>query len=181
MNSSLFSICFQTDTSLTTEYTDLTPSNSSGASGNGTPNKDVFTISTLLNTNIQLIPNHRIEYIKEEYKIDFPHIKLWFFDINTNIDTNFEKYVCTILFINGVYGIHYVCNTDHYSIRQLKQYIVDNVIPNYKLYKKNDGEKNHDEDKNDNDKNNDYEFNLLINTFDFLGKTKSSVYDTISI
>lgn len=176
MNSSLFSICFQTDTSITTDTTVLTPTHSSGASGNGTPNKDIFTISTLLNTNIQFIPNHRLKYVKKEYKIDFPHIRLWFFNINTNIDTDFEKYVCVILFINDVYGIHYVCNTDHYSIRQLKQYIVDNVIPNYKLYKKNDGDKNNDENKN-----NDYEFNLLINTFDFLGKTKSSVYETISI
>ena len=179
MNSSLFSICFQTDTSLTTdttEDTDLTPTHSSGASGNGTPNKDIFTISTLLDTNIELISNDRIKYLIEEYKINLPHINLWFFDINTNIDTDFEKYVCVILFINDVYGIHYVCNTDHYSIRQLKVYILDNVIPNYKLYKKNDNDKNDGEDKI-----NDYKFNLLINTFDFLGKTKSSVYETISI
>ena len=181
MNSSLFSICFETDTSLITEHTVMTQKNSYGASGIGIPNKDAFTLSTLLNIKTQIIPNIRIENLQEDYKLNFPHIKLWFFDINKNIDTDFDKFVCTILFINGVYGIHYVCNTDNYTIKQQKQYILENVIPNYKLYKKNDGENNDGVTNDDEDKNNEYKFNLLINSFDSVGKTKSSVYETISI
>lgn len=174
MNSSLFSICFETDTTLiSTSEKNIIITKTSGASGYPIPNKDVFIISTLLNTKIQIIPNNRIALLQDYYKINFPHIKLWMFDINKNIDTNtdFEKLVCVILFINDVYGIHYVCNIDHYTIRQLKQYIVENVIPNYKLY---DHIYNNDA-KNDNK----YKFILLINTFESNGKTKTSDYKTI--
>jgi len=170
MNSRLFSICFETDTTLdlfnekdTLLLDELNTFGASGALGHPIPNKDVFTISTLLNTKIQIIPNNRIADLQDYYKINFPHIKLWFFDIN--IIHNFDKCVCIILFINGVYGIHYVCNIDNYSIRQQKQYITDIVIPNYKLYKHT---------QNNDDK---YEFNLLINTFDSNGNTKTSTYE----
>ena len=169
MNSSLFSICFETYTKLDSfnekDTLLLDELNYSGASSHGLPNKDIFTISTLLNTKIQIIPNNRIADLQEDYKINFPHIKLWIYDINKNINTNFEKLGCIILFINGVYGIHYVCNIDNYSIKQQKHYITDIVIPNYKLYK-------HTKNNDDND-----EFNLLINTFDTNGNTKSSVYE----
>jgi hypothetical protein len=172
MNSSFFTICFITDTTLDDLSNKkntllLDELNDSGASGNGIPNKDIFTISTLLNTKIQIIPNNRIADLQKDYKINFPHIKLWIFDINKNIDTNFEKLGCIILFINAVYGIHYVCNIDNYTIKQQKQYITDIVIPNYKLYKHT---------QNNDDK---YEFNVLINTFDSNGNTKTSVYETI--
>ena len=112
----------------------------------------------------KIISNKIIDTLSEEYKLYLPHLKIWFYDINKDINTNtnFEKLVCIMLFINGVYGIHYVCNIDHYSIRQLKQYISDNVIPNYKLYTR-------DNDKTD--------FRLLINTFDSNGNTKTSTYE----
>ena len=166
MNSNLFSICFETDTKLDLSNEKdtllLDKLNDSGASSHGLPNKDIFTISTLLNMKIKIISNDIIDTLTKEYKINFPHIKLWFYDINKNIDTNFEKLVCIILFINSVYEIHYVCNIDHYSIRQQKQYIVENVIPNYKLYIRN---------------NDTTEFRLLINTFDTNGNTKTSTYE----
>ena len=172
MNSSLCSICFETDTSLisTSENDidiDIDISNTSGASGHTIPNKDAFTLSNIVNLNTRIIPNHRIEHLQDYYKIHFPSIKLWLYDINKNINTNtnFEKLSCIILFINSVYGLHYVCNTDNYSIKQQKQYILENVIQNYKLYKHT---------QNNDDK---YEFNFLINTFDSNGNTKTSVYE----
>ena len=178
MNSSLCSICFETDTSLisTSEINiDIDIDNTTGSSGHTIPNKDAFTLSNIVNLNTRIIPNHRIEHLQDYYKIHFPSIKLWLYDINKNINTNtnFEKLSCIILFINSVYGLHYVCNTDNYSIKQQKQYILENVIPNYKLY-------NHihtNDDKNDEKNDDKYEFMLLINTFDTNGKTKSSTYE----
>ena len=172
MTSSLFSVCFLTDTSLDTfnkKHTSLIDEvNTSGASSHGLPNKDVFTISTLLNMKIKIISNNIIDTLNKECKIYIPHLKLWFYDINpsiiTNIDTNFEKLVCIMLFINGVYSIHYVYNIDNYTINQQKQYIVENVITNYKLYTR------------DHHKNNITEFRLLINTFDCNGNTKTTDY-----
>ena len=168
MNSSLFSICFETDTTLVSfnekDISLLDTLNYSGASGYGIPNKDAFTISTLLNMKTKIILNKIIDTLSEEYKLYLPHLKIWFYDINKDININkdFEKLVCIMLFVNGVYGIHYVCNIDHYSIRQLKHYIVENVIPNYKLYTR------------DHHKNNITEFKLLINTFDSNGNTKTT-------
>ena len=178
MNSSLFSICFETDTTLiSTSENNIGITNNSGASGHPIPNKDAFTLSTILNlnTNTRLIHNNRIALLQDYYKIHFPTIKLWMFDINQNIDTNtdFEKLVCIILFINGVYGLHYVCHIDNYTIQQQKKYILENIIPNYKLYNCT-----HNNDaKNDNN----YEFILLINTFDSNGNTKTSDYENILI
>ncbi len=153
MNLSLFSICFLTDATLV-------------SSNNVLPNKDAFTTSTLLNMKTKIISNDIIDTLHKECKLYIPHIKLWMIDINpsiiTNIDTDFEKLVCIILFINGVYGIHYVCNTDNYTIEHQKQYIVENVIPNYKLYSRN---------------SNTTEFKLLINTFDSNGNTKTTEYE----
>ena len=61
MNSSLFSLCFETDTTLfSSSYKDtliLDESKDSGASGNGIPNKDAFTITNILNLNTRIIPN----------------------------------------------------------------------------------------------------------------------------
>ena len=183
MNSSLFSICFEIDTTLiSTSENNIgitNTSGASGASGHPIPNKDAFTLSTILNLNTRLIPNNRIALLQDYYKIHFPTIKLWMFDINKNIDTttDFEKLVCIILFINGVYGLHYVCHIDNYTIQQQKKYILDNVIPNYKLY-------NHihnTDAKNDAKNDNNYEFILLINTFESNGNTKTSDYENILI
>ena len=173
MNSSLFSICFVTDTSLDTfnkKHTSLLDEvNTSGAYSHGISNKDSFTTSTLLNMKTKIISNKFIDTLNKECKLYIPHVKLWFYDINpsiiTNINTDFEKLVCIILFINGVYSIHYVCNIDNYTINQQKQYIVENVITNYKLYTR------------EHDKNNITEFRLLINTFDSNGNTKTSTYE----
>ena len=111
-----------------------------------------------------------IDTLQEHYKLYLPTINLWIYDIKTsiitNIDIDLEKIVCIILFINGVYGIHYVCNIDNYTIKQQKQYIIENVIPKFKLYKHTQ---------------NNYEFTLLINTFDTNGKTKTSDYENITI
>ena len=172
MNTSLFSVCFLTDTSLDSfnkKNTSLIDElNYSGASSHGLPNKDAFTTSTLLNMKIQIIPNNIIDTLHKEYQTYLPHLKLWFYDINKdmNTNTNFDKLVCIMLFINGVYGIHYVCNIDNYTINQQKQYIVENVIPNYKLYSRY---------------NENTEFRLLINTFDSNGNTKTSIYSYVDI
>ena len=117
-----------------------------------------------VNIKTKIISNEIIDTLNKECQLYIPHIKLWFYDINKDINTNtdFQKLVCIILFINGVYGIHYVCNVDNYTIKQQKQYIVDNVIPNYKLRSIN---------------NNTTNFILLINTFDSNGNTKTSEYE----
>jgi hypothetical protein len=168
MNSSLFSVCFLTDTKVVSSNDKhillIDEFNYSGASSHGLPNKDAFTKSTLLNMKTKIISNNIIDTLNKECKLYIPHVKLWFYDINKdiNIDTDFEKLVCIILFINGVYGIHYVCNIDNYTITQQKQYIIENIISNYKLYSRN---------------SNTTEFRLLINTFDSNGNTKTSDYE----
>ena len=158
MNS--FSLWFETDTSIVLEKTDTIIS---GASGDTTiPNKDAFTISNILNLKTRITPNEMIDILHNEYNINYPNIKLWNYDIDYSLGNNFEKLVCTILFINGVYGIHYICNTDHYTINQQKQYILENVIPKYKLYSQTDNE-----------------YVLLINTFTNGGRSKTSIYENI--
>jgi len=172
-----FSICFETDktiiskTSLYT-HTKNEPtgvSSTSDASGGDTPNEYAFTTSNMLNIRTRIISNKLIQQYQENYYNTHPHfshIKLWVYDTNIHFDLDFDftKVVCIILFINGVYGIHYVVNTDNYTCKQQKQYILENVIPKYKLYRQTD-------DKS--------EYKLLINTFDSNGFTHTSTYENI--
>ena len=166
-----FSICFETDKTIRSKdalytYTEIEPIGAC-ASGGNILNKDAFTISNILNLKTRIISNKLISQHQDYYNTHFSNIKLWIYDMNIkfdiDIDIDITKIVCIILFINDVYGIHYVVNTDNYTIKQQKQYILENVIPKYKLYSQKD--------------NDDYV--LLINTFDSNGLTNTSTYETI--
>ena len=179
---SILSLCFETDTTKTsfdttinkyknktdalcTKYDPINTYDACGAYGDATlPNKDAFTISNMLNLRTRLIPNNIqfIEQYQEHIAITYPNIKLWVYDVNMHYDFDMCNIVCIILFINGVYGTHYVCNID--VIEEQKKYILENVITKYKLYTQN---------------NIKYEYVLLINTFDSNGKTETSTYETI--
>ena len=159
-NSHHYSICFETNTTIissTNKIQNKLPSPYSRACTNGTPNKDAFTLANILNMKIQIIPNKMIDTLQTNYKENFPHIKLWFFDINTetiNLETiNLENIVCIILFINGVYGLHFICQ-DNTQKEKIK-------IDIRKNYSQNDV------------------YILQINTFDAYGKTKTSDYEAI--
>jgi hypothetical protein len=167
---SSFSICFETDTEIISVNTKKRENKENketilselSATGTYINNKDAFTISNILNFKIRIIPDEIIDILQNENNINFRNIKLWNYDINCNLGNDFEKLVCIILFINGVYGIHYICNTDNYSITKQKQYILENILLNHKLYSQS---------------NNEYV--LLINTFNSDGRTKTSIYETI--
>jgi hypothetical protein len=170
---SSFSICFETDTTIisssksSNKDTNNITSGACGACGDDSlPNKDAFTQSNILNLKIRIIPNTMIENVQEHYKITYPHIKLWQFDINDSLGYDCEKLVCILLFINGVYGLHFMCTIN--TLDKQKHYILDTVIPKYKLY-------NH---KNNNYPDND-KYVLLINTFNSNGSTNTSVYEPI--
>jgi hypothetical protein len=170
---SLFSICFETDITVVPSSNRDRDTNKiiSGACGDDSiPNKDAFTQANILNLKTRIIPNTMIKDLQEHYNITFPHIKLWQFDINESLGEslgdNCEKLVCIILFINGVYGIHYISNID--TLNKQKQYILDTIISKYKLY----NYKN--ENYTDNDK-----YVLLINTFNSDGSTNTSIYEPI--
>ena len=92
MSSSLFSICFETDTTIfSTSIKDAKDSillddpENTGASGGNLPNKDAFTISNILNLKTQIIPSNMTDDLHEEYKIIFPNIKLWDYNIHNSI------------------------------------------------------------------------------------------------
>ena len=163
---SSYSLCFESDAMYVDYNNSIKENYSSGASSdNTTPNKDAFTISNIFNLRTRIIPTSMIETLQHNYTITNPNSKLWLYDIDV-VNTDFENLVCLILFINGVYGIHYVCNTNNYTITQQKQHILETVIPQFKLY----SQTNEECDFN-------FEYTLLINTFDSDGKTKTSTYD----
>ena len=177
MSSCLFSICFETDTTIfSTSIKDtkdtkdakdsilLDDPENTGASGGNLPNKDAFTISNILNLKTQIIPSNMTDDLHEEYKINFPNIKLWDYDIhNSIIIDDIEKVICIILFINGVYGLHYICNIDTF---ETKKQDLQNLVHKISF------------DQNFSQKN---EYILLINTFNINGKIQTSNYENIFI
>lgn len=185
---SSFSICFETDTTILpsskSSNRDIDRNTNkiiSGAFGDDSiPNKDAFTQSNILNLKTRIIPNTMIEDLQNHYKITFPHIKLWNYDINDSLGDslgdNCEKLVCIILFINGVYGIHYISNTDNYSTEKQKYYISENIIKNIELSSRSHTH-NHIHNHIHTYSNNEYV--LLINTFNNDGITNTSIYESI--
>jgi hypothetical protein len=169
---SSFSICFETDTTVVSSSKSSnrdrnTNKITSGACGDDSiPNKDAFTQSTILNLKTRIITNAMIENVQDYYKITYPNIKLWVYDINHSLCNDCEKLVCILLFINDVYGLHFMCHID--TLDKQKHYILDTVIPKYKLYNY----------KNDNGADND-KYVLLINTFNSNGSTNTSTYEPI--
>ena len=160
-NSNHYLICFETDTTIvssTNKIQNKLPSPYSGACSDGTSNKDAFTLANILNMKIQIIPYEMINTLQTNYTENYPHIKLWVFDINTE-SINLDNIVCIILFINGVYGLHFICNTT-----------TTNTYKTQKEKIKIDIRKNYSQ--------NDV-YILQINTFDAYGKTKTSDYEAI--
>jgi hypothetical protein len=164
-----YSICFETDTTIfSTDINNYNSYYNSGASADITiPNKNAFTLKNILNCKTRIISSSIIDILQENYKISDPNIKLWCYDININtkINTNIQKdleldnMICIILFINGVYGLHYICNSDtldkqkDHILNNIKNNISNNIITMYSAY---------------------------INTFNSNGQTKSSVFEQCS-
>ena len=111
--SNLYKLCFQTDTTIF-------------VSSNKT-NKNAFTLANMLNMKTQIYDENNIDNVKSEYKIRFPNIRLWIFDLDIDIESSrdIENIICIVVFVNEVYGLHYICNTN--TILDKKTHILNNI------------------------------------------------------
>ena len=171
---SSFSICFETDMTVIAsnhmdKSIDKTKDLSYAYGDDSIPNKDAFTISNILNFKTQIIPTDKIEDLQNDYISKFPNIKLRSYDIKIYLKLNtileFDKIACIILFTNGVYGLHFICNIDNIDAK--KKYIIEDIIKKYKSY--NHTIQNHSSNK----------FVLLTNTFNIDGKIETSTFENI--
>ena len=142
-------------------------------------NKDAFTLSNVLNMKIQIISDKNKNYLEdqiytleEEYKVQFPNTKLWIHDLDKkHIKT--KNIICIILFINDIYGLYYICNTDtfedtKYTILETILNKIDKQITQIQSI-----------DNKTTEPNNTNKYVLLINTFNSDGKTETSTYEPI--
>jgi hypothetical protein len=159
-------LCFETDMSV---YKNSIPFN-----------KHAFTIANVLNMKIQIISDNNKTYLEdkiytleEEYKIQFPHSKLWIHDLDKkHIKT--KNLICILLFINDVYGLYYICNTN--TLEDTKYHILETILNKIdKQITQIQIPQPHSLDT----KTNTNKYVLLINTFNSDGKTETSKYEPI--
>ena len=143
-------LCFQTDMSV--------------YKNSATFNKDAFTFDNVLNMKTQIISDkskyileEEIECLQKFYKSQLPHVKLWIYDLDKKYMKT-KNIICIILFINDVYGLHYICND--LTLVDTKYNILYMILNNP-----------------ENNKNNKYVFQ--INTFNSDGYTETSTFENI--